>query len=129
VNRSGQKILFADSLGGLVVGAVLLSNASWFAQFYGFPWEVVVFVSGANISYGMFSGTLALLARARGAISRSAIIILIVANCLWTIPSVGLTFWTWPTSTSFGIGHLWLEAIVVCVLAYLEAKWVLPEGR
>ena len=109
------------------VGLGMLALHSWLAGLYGFPTELVLFIGAANLTYAMYSGSLALRA-ARGAkLSRLAIDVLVAANSAWVLVCLLMLTRIWSSSGVLGLAHVALEALFVGGLAVVEWRVVRHE--
>ncbi|MEM8710356.1 MAG: hypothetical protein AAGG01_05350 [Planctomycetota bacterium] len=114
-----SRILFLDSIGGLLVGAVVLIAHGWLASWYGFPEKIVLFTGFANLAYGTFSGSLAL----RSQRPVSLITLLASANMLWTFACVGILLRHGAEASVFGVLHVAAEGVYVGALGLVEWRW------
>ncbi len=114
-----KHILWVDSIGGLLVGALMLIFHSWLSEFYGLPVWLVVFVGTVNMLYGTYSFTVARMA------VRPVwrIVLLAVANFSWTINCMIMALIFMNSATIFGMIHIVGEGLYVGVLAYFEWTW------
>lgn len=120
-------ILSIDSLGGLMAGFLTLILSPLLAQWYGWTIEFVWFVGASNIVYGCFSGSVVLYSRQKNSIPNRMTIFLILANSLWAGQCFTQVWWLQDQASFFGIAHLILEGFYVGILAYWEAKVILPH--
>ena len=114
-----RNLLWFDSFAGLTVGMVMLLTCSWLTVWYGLPFKVVLFVSIANLTYGVYSFYLA----SRSIRPAKFITLLVVANLSWSIVCITLSIAYWDTATFLGNGHLALEGIFVGGLGCVEWIW------
>ncbi len=117
-----------DSGAACVVGLVMLALRPWLAELYGFAPELLLFLGAANLTYGAYSGSLALRASRAGRLPRLAIDALVLANSAWVIACAVMVTATWPTSRPLGVAQLSLEALFVAGLAVAEFRVVRPEA-
>ena len=95
---------------------------------YGLVPELYLFIAIANLSYGLFSGSLAMTATRSGKLSRVGINSLVLANSAWALACAVMLLTTWSDSTVFGAVHLGLEALFVGGLATVEFRLVRPQA-
>ena len=124
--KRALNILALDSIGGLLAGAVTVLAAPRLTDYYGWPEGQALCFGWVNLSYGCYSGTLALYLRRKARLSRWAVIALIAANGAWTLQCFTRAWLLWESASPLGIGQLLLEGLWVGALAYVEARFVLP---
>ena len=124
--KSALKILFVDSLGGLVAGFCTIMLGPLLTVWYGWPAGFALFIGLVNISYGCFSGFLALRLYRKDRLSRGMVIILLLANSIWAGQCFTQVWWLHENASYLGLAHLLFEGLWVGGLAYLEARIVLP---
>jgi len=121
-------IVWMDSLAGCSVGLAMLALSPWLPTLYGLVPELYLFIAIANLSYGLFSGSLAMTATRSGKLSRVGMNCLVLANSAWAIACALMLLATWSDSTVFGTVHLGLEALFVGGLATVEFRLVRPQS-
>lgn len=128
VMKKAITILTIDSLAGLSVGVLTLALTPLLVgSIFGWPIEYVYFIGGANVIYGCFSGALVLSYRRTKRVSIVAVILLIIANGAWAGQCLAQIWWlSKGDPAGLLLVHMGLEALFVGVLAFLEAKHVLP---
>lgn len=115
------RLLWVDSVGGLVVGVVVLVLRGALAGLHGLPLEVVTFLGATNVAYGSFSG--ALLRRARaGVFPVVGGKVLVAANATWPLVCVALAVAFRDDVSAFGLLHLLGEGAYVGGLAVVERR-------
>ena len=121
-------ILSIDSLAGLAVGVLTLALTPLLTgPLFEWPIGYVFFIGGANILYGCYSGVLVLFARRRQRISRTGVILLILANSIWAGQCFAQIWWlSQGAPPLLLLLHMGAEAAFVLVLAFQEARDVLP---
>jgi len=122
-------ILAMDSLAALAAGVGTLLLSSYLTRWYAWPEGFALFIGAVNIAYGMYSGPLALRLKRTGRMSRTAVILLIIANSIWAGQCFTQAWRLFETASILGLGHLIFEGLFVSGLAFLEAKHVLPEAE
>ena len=76
-----QQLLWADCLGGLAVGTLVLLLSSWLSELYRLPLDLVRFMGWVNVGYGAYS-----LSLARRSVRPLALIqLLAAANVSWAL--------------------------------------------
>ena len=120
------KLLSIDSLGGLAVGIATVFLVPYISSWYGWSPGFTLYMGLVNIAYGCFSGVQALRLKRKKQISQSMIIILVIANSVWAGQCFTQAWWQFESSSFLGLGHLILEGLYVGVLAFLEARLILP---
>lgn len=120
-----------DSLAGLAVGIATLSLTPILTgSFFEWPIGYVLFIGGANVIYGCFSGALVLASRRSQRVPQAGVILLIIANSLWAGQCFAQIWWLSKGEPPILLlVHMGLEALFVLGLAYLEARDVLPATR
>lgn len=111
-----RNILWADSLAALSTGLFMLAFARWIAGFHGLPAEWVIAHALVHLSYGSFSGSLAIRRR------RSAVLILalIAANAVWATVCFGASVTVARTISPWWMAQLGFEGAFVGALAAIE---------
>jgi len=120
------KILAFDSIGGLIAGTITLLAEPLLTAWYGWPEGLVLLFGCANIGYGCYSGVLSLLMRSGARLPPWTVQLLIFANAAWVVHCFVRVELLFGSISLLGLAHLILEAIWVGVLAYVEARVVLP---
>lgn len=110
------KLLRIDSVGGLIVGLVMLLLSDYLASWYGLSRGFIIFIALVNIIYGCYS--FSLLVRVKRPLS--LIVLLVIANLVWAVLCMLWVVIFAQTASFFGIAHLLGEAVFVGGLAYLE---------
>ena len=113
------KLLWIDGLGALVAGVVVLLISGWLSGWYGLPQQLLSFIGVVNVVYASYSISLAL----RSERSAKLLLLLVIANLIWSFVCLILAFIFSETATLFGLGHLVGEALYVGGLASLEWRW------
>ncbi len=114
--RRGPGLLWVDSVGGLLVGTVVVAAPGALSRLYRMPRAAVVGLGVANLAYGAFSGSLALRQRR----SPGQIAALVAANAAWAAACGLAAARLAGTASVFGIAHLVAEGAYVGGLAALE---------
>ena len=99
---------------GILVLALHVKIASWL----GLPESVVLFQAGANLTYAMYSGNLAL----KNTRTDFSLKFLVNANMFYALICLGILGYFYPGMTSFGRVFLVLEAGALAALALFEKK-------
>ncbi|MGJ4747692.1 hypothetical protein ACQV5M_15135 [Leptospira sp. SA-E8] len=124
--KQARFLLTLDSAGALIVGLFILLFFSIISNLTGWKESFTRMEGFANLIYGSYSGTLLLLF-GRGQLRRIFVLALITANSLWGLQCFVQVWRLQEEATHFGIAVLLLEGIYLLVLAYFEAKFVLPQ--
>jgi len=111
-----KKLLWVDGLGALLAGAAVLLLSGWLHKWYGLPRELLLFIGVVNLMYGTYSTSLAM----RSNRPMTLIVLLVIANLIWTMVCLILATRYWETATFFGIAHLVGEGLFVGGLAFFE---------
>lgn len=90
------------------------------AGFLGLPVNIIIFIAGITLAYGLVALRLALQKTPSVPLLR----ILVAGNWLWAAISVGLLIIYFADATLFGAIFLVLQVIVVGGLAYLEGRQI-----
>jgi hypothetical protein len=117
-----KNILWADTFLG---GGTALIGLIWYgvlAEFLGLPDQVVVIISAVTLVYALVACRLALQTRPAAGWLR----ILVYANWVWTVISIGLLIYYVHNATFFGAVFLLLQVVVVGMLAWLEGRHIRP---
>lgn len=121
------RLLWFDSIGGLVAGAVVTPLHGWLAGWYDVPAALILFMGLANLAYGTFSGVLA--ARAtRGRPPGRLVMVLAAANVAWGVGCFALLAAHAATASALGLAHFGLEGVYVGLLGLVEARAALRAG-
>ncbi|TGM12236.1 hypothetical protein EHQ81_14295 [Leptospira selangorensis] len=124
--KQARFILTLDSTGALIVGVFILLFSSLISNLNGWQESFTHIEGFANLVYGSYSGILLLLFRKKN-LHRVFVFILIIANSLWGLQCFTQAWRLKEEATHIGTAVLLLEGIYLIVLAYLEAKFVLPQ--
>lgn len=130
--KQAQSILTLDSLAGIAVGVLTLALTPVLSgEFFGWPVGYVLWIGGANLLYGCYSGLLAWNARRSGTIWNSGVILLIIANCVWAGQCFAQIWWLLQAGEPplLMLAHMGLEGVFVAGLSFVEAKLVLPATQ
>jgi hypothetical protein len=111
-----RKLLWVDSVAGLVVGVAVLCLSAFLGELYALPRELLVASGVANLAYGTFSFTLARRARR----PRPLIVLLVAANATWAALCAVAAVLLAGTASAFGLAHIVGEGLFVGALAALE---------
>ncbi len=124
--RAARALLTFDSIGGLVAGCWAIVAASLLTVWYSWPAGLSTVFGWVNVSYGCYSGALALRLRQKGQLARGPVVLLVVANGAWALVCFGYA-WSLRGSVSYlGLGHFLVEGVWLAALALLEVRYVLP---
>ncbi|TGL28295.1 hypothetical protein EHQ52_18680 [Leptospira koniambonensis] len=124
--KQARFILTLDSSGALVVGAFIFLFSSFISTLNGWEESFTHMEGSANLIYGSYSGVLLLLFL-KGNLTRVFVFILIIANSLWGLQCFAQAWRLQEEATYIGTSFLLLEGIYLLALAYLEARFVLPQ--
>ena len=113
---SRDAFLWADCVGGLLVGFFVLLFAGTLSHWEGLPDGIILFSAAANLLYGSYS----LFVTTRRRRPRYLVAILSVANMCWMIPCVTIVVFYWNQITPTGIAHMMVEGVYVASLGFLE---------
>lgn len=111
-----RNLLWIDSVGGLCAGVVVLSLSKWLSEVYALPRPLLLVMGAANLSYGLYSGSLAW----RQIRPRGLLRVLVVANATWAALCWLAAMRLVETASVFGLMHLTGEGLLVGGLAALE---------
>ncbi|TGM95624.1 hypothetical protein [Leptospira dzoumogneensis] len=124
--KQARFLLTLDSSGALIVGVFILLFSSLVSNLTGWQESFTLIEGSANLIYGSYSGILLLLFR-KGNLHRVFVFILIIANSLWGLQCFTQAWRLQESATYIGTALLLLEGIYLVALAYLEARFVLPQ--
>ena len=127
--KRAVSILSVDSLAGMAVGALTLALTPLLTgEYFAWPIGYVLWIGGANLLYGCYSGVLALRARRTGSIWQAGVILLIIANSVWAGQCFAQIWWLLKSGEPplLMLLHMGLEGVFVAALSFVEAKLVLP---
>ncbi|MBJ94942.1 MAG: hypothetical protein CMP23_10795 [Rickettsiales bacterium] len=127
MQSKATRIVWIDSFAGCAVGIAMLALSPWLPTLYGLVPGLYLFIAIANLSYGLFSGSLAMTAMRSGKLSPVGINCLVLANSVWALACAVMLLATWSDATVFGAVHLVLEALFVGGLATVEFRMVRPH--
>jgi hypothetical protein len=113
-----RKILWADFAAGSSTGIVGLGLREHLVPVLGVPYEFIIWVSAISIVYCLFAVSLARMPK----ISIGMLQILIYANWIWTVISLGLIYYHFADATVLGKIFLIVQVTVAAALAYVEGK-------
>jgi hypothetical protein len=115
-DRTAQRILWLDCVGGAAAGCTVMLLASWLSGIYQIPESLVIGNAVANLAYACFSF---LLATWQGR-PTWLVVLLAGANASWTAVCLVATFWFAGTASIFGLAHILFEGLYVAWLAHVE---------
>ncbi|PJZ48944.1 hypothetical protein [Leptospira saintgironsiae] len=124
--KQARFFLTLDSSGALIVGIFVLLFYSLLSNLTGWSESFTRIEGFANLIYGSYSGILLLQFR-KGILNRVFVLILIIANSLWGLQCFTQAWRLQEEATYIGTAALLLEGIYLLALAYLEARFVLPQ--
>ena len=127
--RRALAVLSFDSLAALVAGCCTILAAPLLSAWYGWPEGFTRFVGAVNISYGCYSGLLALRLHRKARLARWTVVILIAANTMWAAQCFTQVWWLGGDASYLGRAHLIFEGLFVGGLAYVETRIVLPYAK
>lgn len=113
------RLLWIDCSAGAMAGLIVLLLHNWLSELYGLPLGFTLFLGAANLSYGVFSFTLARQQQP----SYLQFKVLVVANILWAALCLLFVSWFWGDASVFGIAQLILESIFVGGLGMVEWRY------
>ena len=119
-------VLSVDSLAGLSAGCFTILAAALLTAWYGWSEGFTRFLGAVNLSYGLYSGFLALRLRWKARLPRWTVIALIVLNSAWGVQCFAQVWRLRGSASYLGLSTLVFEGLFVSGLAYLEARIVLP---
>lgn len=111
-----RHLLWIDSGAGLLGGVTMLTLSAWLSDLYALPHQLLVAMGVANLTYGTYSGLLALQTRR----PYGVIVLLVAANATWAGVCLMLAMRFGATASVFGLTHLIIEGLIVGGLAALE---------
>ena len=112
-----MNLLRIDSAAALAAGALTALLASVLAGWYGLPLWLLQGFAAANLLYGLYSGWVALRPPPR---PLAGIVLLVVANLVWTFICAALSLRFAHSATWLGLTHLIGEGLFVGALALSE---------
>lgn len=115
-----KKILWADSILGGGTALIGLFCYAELVDFLGLPANLIIIIAVVTLAYALLALSLAFKSQP----SVSLLRLLIYANWVWTVISVGLLIAYFRDATPFGVAFLILQVVVVGLLAYLEGRIV-----
>lgn len=118
-------VLRIDSAAGFTAGLLSAAFHMQIAALHGWRPELVLFFSAANALYGLYSGTLAVLA-GLGRRVWKAVRVLALMNALWAVHCLLQILLLSDISSWTGMAHLGFEAVFVALLAWIEVQYVVP---
>lgn len=110
--------LTIDTVGGLASGALLALGSSFLAPLTGVPTSVSMPLGLFLLALGGFIGWTAM----QRETSRGRVLLIVAINAIWTIGSVIVLMTNALPLTSFGVGFIIVQAVVVATLG--TAQWV-----
>ncbi|MBP9113518.1 MAG: hypothetical protein KBF88_11970 [Polyangiaceae bacterium] len=118
-------LLAFDSIGGLLVGPLVLAFREPLSGLERLPTKLLVATGVANVVYGLYSGQLALRSKRGTGISRAELHLLVVANACWAVFCFVTAFSLRAQASWWGLAHLVGEGIYVGLLAWVERRVLL----
>jgi hypothetical protein len=120
-----KHLLWVDCIAAALGGGAVLLLGPWLPSLYGLPAGLLVFIGLANLAYGSYSFSPALLRRRPPVL----ITLLVAANGAWVLDCLGMALHFAGSATWLGLGHLVVEAVFVGSLAAREWKWRVQLAR
>ena len=117
--KNKRNILWLDCLGGLVVGAVVLTFCKTISSLDGLPLAMIIVTGVANLAYGSYS----LFVTTRKNRPRFLVQILALANMGWLVVCVVIVSLNWQQITALGLLHIIGEGVYVASLGFVEWMW------
>lgn len=117
VPNVAKQLLWIDCLGGLLVGALVLSFHQWLSKVENLPVAVVLFMGIANLAYGAFS----LYVTTRTPRPIGLVGLLATANRLWLLVCLAIAAVWFEQISAIGIGLVLAEGLYVATLG--QAEW------
>ena len=114
----GVNILHIDGGAGLIVGVSVFLLQEWISSLYQLPLSTIIFIALANVIYGIYAMSLVILNNT----SIHFITTLVIANVAWAITCFSIMTFYFNSITLLGIAFIFLEAIFVCILSWVEWK-------
>lgn len=114
-----RNLLWVDGGAGFAVGVAMLAFFPWLVDWYRLPEDLLRLVAWANVSYGVYSLTLA--SRPRRPLA--LIVLLVLANLTWAVLCLRWIVIHSGDGGLLGLLHLGAEAVFVAALAGLEWRW------
>ena len=114
-----RQLLWVDGLGGAVAGVAMLTMGGWLSEWYQLPRELLFLMGWVNLAYGSYSLSLAM----RSKRPKPLILLLVVANLVWTVFCLRWAVVFSETASFLGLAHLVGEGLYVGGLACLEWRW------
>ncbi|HUP17669.1 MAG TPA: hypothetical protein VM848_16675 [Acidimicrobiia bacterium] len=115
-----RRVLLVDSLTSGGVGLLLLAAAAPLSDLWGLT---ALFLRIAGITMVLWGVGLGQLVR-QGAVSDSAVRVVVIANWAWFAASVGLLLGTWVEPRAFGSGFIVCQALIVACFAALQGRFL-----
>ena len=125
--KSIRILLAIDSIGALITGILILCLSSFMAPLYEWSYEHVLFVAAGHLTYGTYSGILAMGYFRKLWLPSIPVTVLIIANAVWAGQCFTNLWLLREDSSWLGLSHLAMEGVYLFVLAYLEARIFIPE--
>ena len=129
VHLQGFTPTFVTFSTGVDTGCCTILAAPLLSAWYGWPEGFTRFVGAVNISYGCYSGLLALRLHRKARLARWTVFILIAANTMWAAQCFTQVWWLGGDASYLGRAHLIFEGLFVGGLAYVETRIVLPYAK
>ncbi len=114
-----EKILWADCLGGICVGIIVLVIHPFLSQWENLPVPVIIAMGCVNLLYGSFS----LYATTRNPRPRFLVSTLAAANMFWLLVCISIVVSFRREISALGILLVLGEGVYVSVLGYTEWRW------
>lgn len=115
-----KKILWADCLLGGSTALIGLLGYNTLAGFLGLSAKHIIMIAAITGVYALMALGLSLRQRP----SARPLRVLVYANWIWSVISIGLLLLLMSPATVFGIAFLVLQVLVVGLLAYLEGRHI-----
>lgn len=119
-------ILAFDSISAQVGGCLTWASMPLILAQHKWTPEFTRFIISGNFVYGLYSGALFLLFRAKPDAPAPLLAVLVAGNSMWAVQCLFQAWRLRAEASMFGIAHLVFEAAYVGVLAYIEARIFFP---
>lgn len=113
------KILWIDAFAAIAVGVVTLLLIEPLAHWYRLPQDLLSFIAIINLVYGTYSLGLAYFSKRPLAL----LVILIVANFVWSLNCLRMIVTHFDQATILGLAYLFAEAVVVLIFSINEWRF------
>lgn len=121
-----KKLFLLDGFGALLTTFFLFGILRTFNEFFGMPKMTLKMLSIIALVFCTFSFCCLLIVKKNW---QPFLLIIIIANLLYTLLTLGLVIFNYPKLTTLGVFYFLLEIVIICGLVFLEINALIISVR